>query len=253
MKEVKEVLHETAHHFDSAEQEFDACKTGMWIFLVTEIMLFGGLFVGYTVFRNWNPELWKLASEYILDWKLGALNTLVLIISSWTMVMGVYSAQTSNLKALKRYLLLTILLAGAFMVVKGFEYTAKFDHHAFPVAADYSESKTLVIERGFTLHSDQETDPVKRAELKKIEDIFNKDTQGNTKNLNVFMGFYFTMTGIHGFHILIGMGLLAWLYVRACRGEFHKQYFTPIEMVGLYWHIVDLIWIFLFPLFYLVG
>jgi cytochrome c oxidase subunit 3 len=222
-----------AHHFDSDEQEFDACKIGMWLFLVTEVMFFGGLFMAYAAFRIWYPDMWLDASRYILDWEWGALNTIFLIVSSYTMVMAVHAAQTSDVKKIRRYLVFTFLLASLFMVVKTIEYTAKFKHHSLP-ATRHTIDKTW----GEDFHLD---DPVETAIIKSHE------------HPNIFMGLYFIMTGIHGLHVLIGMFLMIWLYVRAGRGQFHKDYFTPVEMVGLFWHVVDLIWIFLFPLFYLVG
>ncbi|MGE4159142.1 MAG: cytochrome c oxidase subunit 3 family protein [Planctomycetota bacterium] len=208
------VEHRVAGHFDSAEQEFDACKVGMWLFLVTEVLMFGGLFVGYAVYRSWYPDTF-LAAHHELNRLLGAANTLVLICSSFTMAMAVRAAQTDKQGALKANLVLTILFACAFMVVKYFEYTHKIHEGLLPGALYHHE--------------------------------------GIPGKPQIFFTFYFMMTGLHGFHILVGIGVLSWILWRSMKGQFYPGYFTPVEMTGLYWHLVDLIWIFLFPLFYLIG
>jgi len=205
--------HQVAHHFESAEQEFEAAKIGMWAFVGQEVLFFSALFLAYAVFRFLNPDMFKAAS-HLLSWKLGAFNTTVLISSSFTMVMAVRSAQLSRQKHTFYYLLGTFLFAGVFMVVKYFEYTAKIQHGLLPA-------------RWFAASSEFETMPI-------------------------FFGLYFVMTGLHGLHIVIGMGLIVWLMIRNKRGEFYSEYFTPVEMVGLYWHFVDIVWIFLFPLMYLL-
>lgn len=208
------VEHHVGHHFENAEQEFTAAKLGMWAFLAQELLFFGGLFVAYIVFRYLYPEMFLDASHH-LSVKMGAFNTCVLITSSFTMVMAIRSAQVNKKKATINYLVATFLLATTFLVVKYFEYMAKIEHGYLP-------SKWFFGTSAF-------------------------------ENIHLFFGIYFTMTGLHGIHVLVGMGLIAWLIVRAMRGEFYSEYYTPLEMVGLYWHLVDLIWIFLFPLLYLVG
>jgi len=213
--------------------------------------------VGYTIYRYWYPEMFMDASKYILDWRLGALNTVVLIISSFTMVMGVRAAQTDQQKALKNYLILTILCACIFMGVKYVEYSQKIDHGALPRAA----LKGNVGMTEWKFHLDPEllkeehwvtVTGLEGLEKGKPVRMSMQEAINRHRHMNIFMGFYFTMTGIHGFHILVGIGLLLWMYNRSARGHFYPGYFTPVEMVGLYWHIVDLIWIFLFPLFYLI-
>ncbi len=205
--------HHVAHHFDTAEQEFEAAKLGLWVFLVTEVLFFGALFVGYFIFRWKYYDMFHEASR-LLSWEMGLLNTGVLITSSFTMVMGVRSAQTSERNKSIGYLVATLLLAGAFLVVKGFEYHSKIHHGLLPNAWF--------------------------------------DAPGHNPSLPIFFGIYFMMTGIHGLHVIIGMGLIVWLIVRSSKGHFHSRFYTPVEMVGLYWHLVDLIWIFLFPLLYLI-
>lgn len=208
-----------AHHFANAEHEFSASKLGMWLFLVTEVLLFGGLFVGYAYGKSVYPEMWHEASKH-LDWKLGALNTLFLITSSFTMVMAVNAAQRNKAGEMNGkmvgYLVATIALAGCFLVVKYFEYSHKFHEGMLP-GTYYTYSGV------------------------------------HAANAHYFFGLYFLMTGLHGFHVVVGMILLTWVLVRASRGHFYSEYYTPVEVGGLYWHLVDLIWIYLFPLLYLVG
>jgi len=203
------------HHFMNAEQQFSSSKLGMWLFLFTEIMFFGGLFVAYIVYRSWNPELFTLAATQ-LDSMLGAVNTVVLIGSSLTIALAIRAAQLNNQKQIIYYLLTTIALACVFLIIKYFEYTAKFDIGIMPGA------------------------------LYTFEGI-------DHPKANVFFSIYYMMTGLHGIHVLIGIGLMIWLVIRAKAGDYGSSYFTPVEMTGLYWHIVDIIWIFLFPLMYLID
>ncbi len=202
------------HHFIDMKQQFEASKIGMWLFLVTEVLLFGGLFVGYGIMHSKHPEAF-IAAHTHLDWRLGALNTIVLLVSSFTMVMGVWAAQTGQKQKLIGYLTTTFVLAGVFMVVKYFEYSHKFHEGLLPGK--------------FYAH------------------------QGDTvPGQFMFFSFYFMMTGLHGIHVLLGMVAIAWLIYRASKGHFSSQYYGPVDMVGLYWHLVDLIWIYLFPLMYLL-
>ncbi len=205
------------HHFDNREQQASAAKLGMWVFLATEILMFSGLFLGYFIIRMFYPEMVLGAHEH-LSKTAGGINTVVLITSSFTMALGVRAAQTNNRKQCVWMLALTILCAGIFMVVKYFEYSSKFHHGMLP---------------GRFYHAYD----------------FGYDLP---KYAHVFFGIYFTMTGLHGVHVLVGMGVLTWVLIRAKRGEFSAEYYTPVENVGLYWHLVDLVWIFLFPLLYLV-
>lgn len=207
--------HQHAHHFESAEHEFDASKFGMWLFLVTEIMLFGGLFVAYIIFRNLYPEMYVAASHH-LNKIMGGTNTIVLLFSSLTMALAIGKAQRNDPKASARYLIITLLCAATFMVIKYFEYQHKFHEGLFP--GGYFTNKELTHPKS-----------------------------------PLFFSLYFVMTGLHGLHVMIGMGLITWILRRTNRGEFSSAYFTPVEMVGLYWHVVDLIWIYLFPLLYLIG
>ncbi len=204
-----------AHHFDCADTQFDAAKLGIWLFLVTEILFFGGLFCAFFIYRGWYFDSFVEAHHH-LDKKMGALNTLFLITSSLTMALAVRAAQTSNKAQQIKMLAATFLFAGAFLVVKYFEYSHKIHDGLLPGA--------LFTAQGF-----------------------------QTAHPGVFFAIYFVMTGIHGLHVVIGMGLILWVLLRAMRNEFSSRYYAPVEGVGLYWHLVDLIWIYLFPLLYLVG
>lgn len=214
------------HHFDNPQQQESAAKLGMWVFLATEILMFSGLFLAYFVLRGMYPEMVLEAHEK-LDKVLGSVNTVVLILSSLTMALAVRSAQTNEREKTNMYLLVTLLCAGAFMVIKYIEYSAKFEHGTLP-GIFYAEH-----------HYD----------LEQGVEIIQRGWYGGEQ---LFFGIYFAMTGLHGIHVLVGMGLIAWMIKMNHSGRLHSGYFTPIENVGLYWHLVDLIWIFLFPLLYLV-
>jgi len=210
--------HHHAHHFQSAEHEYESSKFGTWLFLCTEILMFGGLFVGYAIYHHKHPEMFKVGSTF-LDWKLGALNTVVLLISSFTMALSIYYAQLNQKSKVLLNLYITLICAGIFMVVKYIEYSHKIHVGLLPGGLFHYSGVEIT----------------------------------ESVNLPIYFSFYFCMTGLHGSHVLAGMGLIAWLIVRAHRGEFSSRYFTPLECVGLFWHLVDLIWIYLFPLLYLVG
>jgi cytochrome c oxidase subunit 3 len=203
------------HHFGEMEQQVDAGKLGMWLFLATEILLFGGLFVGFGIMSGKHHEAFRAAHEH-LDRVLGTLNTAVLLVSSFTMVMAVHSARENRRKALIVFLTLTLILAGAFLVVKYFEYSHKFHDGLLPGK-------------------------------------FYSHEGGTDRGQAMFFSFYFMMTGLHGLHILGGMAVIAWLLRRAAAGHFSGSYYAPVDLVGLYWHLVDVIWIYLFPLLYLIG
>jgi len=203
------------HHFVDSEQQFDSAKFGMWIFLGTEVLFFGGLFAAYIIYRAWFPELYTLASEE-LNTLWGGVNTLVLIGSSLTVAMAIKSAQLNQKKNIAINLGITIALACVFMLIKYFEYTHKFHLGIYP------------------------------GEFYTFEGIAHPKA-------NIFFSIYYLMTGLHGIHVIIGIGLMIWLLRRSLRGDFDSEYYTPVEITGLYWHLVDIIWIFLFPLFYLID
>ena len=204
-----------AHHFDDAEQQHQASALGMWLFLLTEIMFFGGLFLAYVVYRTAFPAAFHAASHE-LDIGLGAFNTVVLLTSSLTMALSVHGAMASRRGMLVVCLILTIVLGSVFLGVKAYEYWHKWHEHLIPGA-------------NFVFHG---PDPV---------------------NAQLFFSLYFAMTGLHAVHMIIGVGLLGVLTVMGIRGQFNRFYYTPVEISGLYWHFVDLVWIFLVPLLYLLG
>lgn len=210
----KEVLH-VHHHFDTAEQQYSSSKLGLWLFLVTEVLLFGGLFVAYIMFRAQYPDSF-LESHLQLDRTMGAVNTLVLIGSSFTMAMAVGKAKANDPQAAARYCLVTLLCGALFMVIKYFEYSHKFHVGLLP-GSFYS-----------------------------FEGIAAPHPE-------IFFSLYFMMTGLHGIHVLVGMGLIAWVMKGSYNNKYGSAYSTPVELTGLYWHLVDLIWIYLFPLMYLIG
>ena len=203
------------HHFNSMEQQRDASSLGMWVFLVTEILFFGGLFLAYTVYRSQYPRAFAEASRH-LDITLGTFNTAVLIISSLTMALAVYSAALGRRKAIIAFLLATMALGGVFLGVKAVEYSHKFHDHLVPGP-------------GFRFPG------------------------ADANQAQIFYSLYFAMTGLHAAHMIIGIGLLTVLVLQARKGRYGPDYYTPVEVSGLYWHFVDIVWIFLFPLLYLIG
>lgn len=354
-----------AHHFDTPAQQFSTGKLGMWTFLATEVLMFGGLFCAYAVYRSNHPEVYLWAHR-ALDAKWGMINTIVLLASSFTMAWGVRAAQLNQKGLLQIMLALTFLGGVGFMCIKGIEYNAKWKHYLFPGelnafnvqfgpkgenavelkehAITYIEShgkpaaaggehgdtptshentehpqKSTAEHSGVTAHAEgtnvtgatqpsAESVTSNTGERTSKNDVPNPHAEpsvagvmpigdttrdGNSDNadraliqppvfvaagtnleadakeghhyktyneldpsdrqtLNAFFSIYFMMTGLHGIHVVVGMGLIAWLFIRASNGEFSEKYFTPIDLGGLYWHLVDLIWIFLFPLLYLI-
>ena len=204
-----------AHHFEDLEQQHEAGRLGMWAFLVTEVLFFGGLFTGYAVYRTLHGEAFAEASHH-LSVLLGGINTVILICSSLTMALAVHAAQMGRSRSIAAWLVATLLLGAAFVGIKGVEYAQKFEDGLIPGAS-------------FRWSGEHPGE----AEL--------------------FYSFYFAMTGLHAFHMLVGFGLILWLIASALRNRFSSEHYAPVEVVGLYWHFVDIVWIFLFPLLYLIG
>lgn len=309
-----------AHHFGSLKQQYDSGKLGMWIFLATEILMFGGLFCAYGVYRANHPEIFSYAHHY-LDTNMGALNTVILIASSFTMAWAVRASQLGQKGLLVVLLALTFLGGCGFMVVKGFEYEAKFSHGLWPGRANVfyplpaAAPPEAAAERLTAIHHleeyygfpashapvghelvpavgyEQTASPTAAADVASQQpttaltpSVVNQAPAGPTgvepwvmqdgpahseaghgewltfdtlpslerERVHMFFQVYFMMTGLHGLHVLIGMALIGWLLVKAILGAFSPTYFAPVDLVGLYWHLVDLIWIFLFPLLYLI-
>jgi cytochrome c oxidase subunit III len=205
-----------AHHFDNLEQQAEATTLGMWVFLVTEVLFFGGLFMVYTVYRTWYPEAFAAAS-HSLDINLGTINTAVLITSSLTMALAVHAAQLGQRKLLMLFLLATMALGAVFLGIKSVEYYQKFVEHHVPGPSFHFE------EPQYAVHA------------------------------QIFFSLYFVMTGLHALHMIIGFGIMLFMFRWAWNGTITEEYSSPVEIAGLYWHFVDIVWIFLFPLLYLLG
>jgi len=286
-----------AHHFDTPNQQFESGKLGMWVFLATEVLFFGALFVMYAILRFKNPEVFSYAANY-LDTILGGINTCVLILSSLTMAVAVRAAQTNKRGLLIGCLALTLAGAIGFLVIKYFEYSHKFhlnlkwgqafyqpvspeDAAVLKVEPKPVENPVLAIASpdpsagaapaqlvalpavDRTAIAAPKTGPTGMASEKMLEHsdgpshvvdpervhLLDPEMPPNTHQ---FFAIYYIMTGLHGIHVLIGVGVIGWLLVRAMQGAYSNKYFTQVDLVGLYWHVVDLVWIFLFPLFYLI-
>jgi cytochrome c oxidase subunit 3 len=210
------------HHFDDLKQQHAAGTLGMWFFLVTEILFFGPLFFTYALFRSGSldPSFHQafIAASHHQNIKLGLTNTIVLIASSLTVALGVYFAQTNKRKALVWMLVLTLICGATFLVIKGIEYHEHFAHHLFP-GQNFQWEGAPELARG----------------------------------AQMFYILYFCMTGLHAFHMVIGIGIFVYILTRAMRNDFSPEYYVPVEVSGLYWHFVDIVWIFLFPMLYLID
>jgi len=297
-----------AHHFDSPEQQFNSAKIGMWVFLATELLMFGGLFCAYSVYRHNHPEVFIYGHHY-LNKTWGAINTVVLLASSLTMAWGVRAAQLGQRTVLLVCLALTLAGGAGFMVIKTIEYSHKYHEHVWfgsgnryskiyngpaaeegPASGSHGRSDTPALTQTEREHAAEQheqaatTRPVQPAGPPIVDPNAGTADEAKIKPPNVvpaglapavaspvthevryeqlprleqervatFFNIYFLMTGLHGLHVLIGMGLITWVLVRAFKNHFGPLYYTPVDLVGLYWHLVDLIWIFLFPLLYLI-
>jgi cytochrome c oxidase subunit 3 len=216
---------ELLHHFAEPQQQRDAASLGMWVFLATEIMFFGGLFCAYLVYRRWYFPDFAAASKSI-NATLGATNTAVLICSSLTVVLAVWAAQTARRTLLISMLGITMLLGLVFLGIKADEYYAKFEEHHVP---------------GASFSFDNVPIPGHPGEF------------ANPRHAQIFFTLYFVMTGLHALHMIIGLGVFLWLFTMAWKGRFTPEWHTPVEIGGLYWHFVDIVWIYLFPLLYLID
>jgi cytochrome c oxidase subunit 3 len=206
------------HHFYDVNQQYETSKLGMWGFILTEVLTFGALFVAYTVYRAWNPDMF-INANLLLDVNKGLMNTIVLIGSSLTMALAIWAIQLKKKKLSLTMLFITFICAAIFLGIKYLEYEHKF--HLGQLPGEYYSYMGPEI--------------------------------AHMNNPHIFFSIYFIMTGLHGLHVAIGMGLIAWLMVLTARDKLHSAYYTPMELVGIFWHLVDIIWIFLFPLFYLIG
>jgi cytochrome c oxidase subunit 3 len=215
-----------AHHFNTLEQQHESNVLGMWVFLVTEVMFFGGLFLAYIVYRWAYTEAFHTGSHE-LNIYLGTINTVVLLCSSLTMALAVRSAQLGKRKAIVGFLLLTLVLGSVFLGIKVVEYSIKYQEQLVPGLNFNYEHLAELLGHSLTLFE--------------------------AKHIELFFGLYFTMTGFHALHMVIGAGLIIYFAIRSWRGAYPPENYVPIEMMGMYWHFVDLVWVFLFPLLYLIG
>ena len=303
-----------AHHFASPQQQSYSGKLGMWLFLVQEVLFFSGLFCAYAVYRANHPEIFVYA-HYYLDTTMGAINTAVLIFSSFTMALAVRAAQKSQQGTLVVCLILTILCAFTFMGIKYVEYSHKWKdgllwgHHydpAYPPPVDghggehgtahgeaeddaHAEHAAESTDGDHAADTETEADEnaakpeneasetsseapdanipitpatatgtqlpkpgVATTETVAVAGPLARPAEPSPKNVQIFFGIYFMMTGLHGIHVVAGIIVLVWLLRRSIRGDFSSEYNAPVDLVGLYWHLVDLVWIYLFPLLYLI-
>ena len=244
------------HHFDTPGQQKEAATLGMWAFLVTEIMLFGGIFLAYMVYRWAYPAIWAAAAPH-LNTPLATVNTVVLLVSSLTVALAVHAAEVGNKRQLVTLLLVTILLGATFLGIKFTEYGEKFAHcagYVNPLAwatggERLAEAECLVPGANFLFP--METAAVGSGAAPAAEAVATSRPGMKTPH-QLFFFLYFCATGLHAIHMIVGitvMSVIAWM---ASRNKFSPAYFTPVEIGGLYWHLIDIIWVFLFPLFYLV-
>ena len=207
-----------AHQFDDLGQQKEAATLGMRVFLVTEVLFFGGLFLAYSVYRSWYPDAFAAASHEMVVWA-GTTNTVVLITSSLTMALAVHAAQTGERTKIMFFIVITMILGAAFLGIKAYEYYEKYEEHFIPGMG--------------------------------LQFIFPEPEY--QQNAQIFFSIYFVLTGLHALHMIIGLGIMTWMFIWVKNGTITSEYFAPIEISGLYWHFVDIVWIFLFPLLYLIG
>jgi cytochrome c oxidase subunit 3 len=279
------------HQFEDMKQQQDSVTIGMWAFLVQEIMFFGGLFTAYLVYRSKYPMAFAAGSNH-LDAFWGFVNTLVLIVSSLTMALTVYYAQKSNRNMQVAMIILTMFFGSVFLGVKYIEYSDKYNHGLVPfanwnkktrqgethketvgftlpfetkasAAGKEGAKKEYINPRGEFQWDDEEGDKIileardkgYLTDYEKTGYFTNGELDKNKvrDKVRLFYWIYFTMTGLHALHMVVGLGIMLWLLVMAWRGTYSAEYYSPVEISGLYWHFVDIVWIFLFPLLYLLG
>ena len=268
-----------AHHFDTPSQQFEAGKLGIWLFLATEVLFFSGLFCAYAVIRASHPEIFYYA-HYFLDLRLGALNTCVLLVSSLSAALAVRYAQLAQRRGLIISVAITLCCALSFLAVKYVEYAHKFESGLLPGVHFNPEQQLWEVPAFRRQHpaaaalaeklrqraTQPDTQPMpselSRPNREALEPLFRAGVLGphaedpnlpsRPNNAHVFFSLYFFMTGLHGVHVLGGIAVWLWILVRAVRSEFGPSYFGPVDGAALYWHLVDLIWIYLFPLLYLI-
>jgi cytochrome c oxidase subunit III len=243
-----------ATHFDDLGQQRSAMRLGMWMFLVTEAMFFGGVFCAYTAYRIWYPHEWEAASS-ALNVLIAGINSFLLLTSSLTITLAINAAHKGEQARVKLMLFLTLALALAFLGFKAYEYYSDFKEHLVPGPTFVSSTPTEEFEKEY-LHAHPEAT---RSEIADAEfhHLFEQDAAEkvtlNPGRVQLFFMFYYIMTGLHVVHMLVGIGVIAWLYRMALQGRIGKDKFLLIEITSLYWHFVDMVWLFLMPLLYLAG
>lgn len=206
---------ELREQFSTPEQQRETASIGMWVFLITEVMLFGGLFTAFTVYRLSHPMAFDAGSAH-MEFLIGGINTGVLICSSFTMALAVHSAETGKENRVMLFLLATMVIGAIFLALKFTEYYLHFQDHKVPALwFEYSGPQAPYVQ--------------------------------------MFFVFYFLMTGLHALHMTIGIGILSALLFRTLLGSFSAEYYTPLELGGLYWHFIDIVWVFLYAIFYIPG
>lgn len=236
------------HHWRSQSEEFDGIKFGFWLFLATEVLLFGGIFCSYSLFRALYPDAWHEGSSY-LDWRWGGLNTVVLLLSSYSAATAVFCAQTDRQARMRRNLLFTVVCGGLFVAIKLiFEYTPKWSGYFFVLdpALSHHVNELSGNTAFFGLFKE-----VVGYGGKRPGELFAYPFS-HAPNIGLWWGIYYAGTGLHALHVLVGMALLLRVYFKSLRGTYGPTYYTGVEIAALYWHLVDLIWIFLFPMLYLI-
>lgn len=217
---------ELQHHFADMEQQKNTSTLGMWLFLGTEIMFFGGMFAAYLIYRRWYYNEFALGSRSISIW-LGTINTIVLICSSLTVALGVRAAQMGKRKLLVTLLLITMVFGVVFLGIKGVEWYQKYEEHHVP-GSSFNASDIVSVGQKYGIHINQ-------------------------AHSQIYFSLYFALTGLHALHMVVGLGIFTVLTYFAWKGKYTPEYHTPIEIGGLYWHFVDIVWIYLFPLLYLID
>ena len=236
------------HHFETSEQQFDSAKLGLWVFLLTEVLFFSALFVAYTTYRSLHPEVFAYASNY-LDTNLGAANTAVLLLSSFTVAWGVRNAQLGQRKLLIMNLIITLLCAATFMGIKYMEYSHKYHEGLLWGGAEHSIFK----HNEFMILDSVKENSTAWNEGHGVNGAPVKDLTGDQRReVRNFFATYFCLTGLHDIHVIVGWLVRSWILFKVIRRKITPEYYTPLYLGALYWHLVDLVWIFLFPLLYLI-
>lgn len=249
------------HHFDNLHQQHASERLGMWMFLATEVLFFGGIFGAYTVYRLWYPTEFEWASSH-LNRMIATINTMFLITSSLTITLAIRAARLGDRRGLASYLWITFFLGAFFMVGKGIEYNKDFEERYVPGVLFQREyaaaaSKIIGMSRGEAEEALKQDKTLqhwsKELALNNLSKIPSDPTYINPDRVQLFLVFYYVMTAIHGIHIIVGLGCILWLVLETYRGTIPPENYSTVEVVSLYWHLVDVIWLFLMPLLYLAG